>query len=156
MNSQATDDASLDRTPVEGWSEAGDVAFHVREPAARSVSVTTVAVREGIDPEALRTLARERFQVGIAGGLGSLAGRIFRIGHLGDLNAPMVLGCLAGVEAAMQARGIAHGPGVARAVHMLAGLKTTPPPGPLCRRPAAAQLRTCTSLSASHCAAPGR
>ncbi|MFM9926284.1 aminotransferase class V-fold PLP-dependent enzyme [Variovorax sp. H27-G14] len=106
---------------VQGWSERGDVGFHVREPKSRSVSVTTIAVREGIDPEALRTLARERFQVGIAGGLGSLAGRIFRIGHLGDLNAPMVLGCLAGVEAAMHASGIAYGPGVAHAVRVLAG-----------------------------------
>jgi alanine-glyoxylate transaminase/serine-glyoxylate transaminase/serine-pyruvate transaminase len=104
---------------VEGWSERGDLAFHVRKPASRSVSVTTIAVRPGIDPEALRTLARERFQVGIAGGLGSLAGRIFRIGHLGDLNAPMVLGCLAGVEAAMSASGIAYGPGVAHAVRVL-------------------------------------
>lgn len=104
---------------VEGWSERGDLAFHVRNPASRSVSVTTIAVRPGIDPEALRTLARERFQVGIAGGLGSLAGRIFRIGHLGDLNAPMVLGCLAGVEAAMSASGIAYGPGVAHAVRVL-------------------------------------
>ncbi|MDM0010012.1 aminotransferase class V-fold PLP-dependent enzyme [Variovorax sp. J22G73] len=105
---------------VEGWSERGDVGFHVRTPAHRSVSVTTVAVRAGIDPEALRTLARERFQVGIAGGLGALAGKIFRIGHLGDLNAPMVLGCLAGVEAAMSASGIAYGPGVERAVRVLA------------------------------------
>jgi len=57
--------------------------------------------------------------VGIAGGLGNLAGRIFRIGHLGDLNAPMVLGCLAGMEAAMSASGIAYGPGVERAVRVL-------------------------------------
>lgn len=111
--------AAAVQAAVEGWSERGDVAFHVRDAKSRSVSVTTIAVREGIDPEALRTLARERFQVGIAGGLGNLAGRIFRIGHLGDLNAPMVLGCLAGMEAAMSASGIAYGPGVERAVRVL-------------------------------------
>jgi aspartate aminotransferase-like enzyme len=33
-----------------------------------------------------------------------MAGKAFRIGHLGDINAPMVLGCLAGVEAAMSCR----------------------------------------------------
>lgn len=112
--------ASAVQAAVEGWSERGDVGFHVRSPAHRSVSVTTIAVRPGIDPEALRTLARERFQVGIAGGLGALAGKIFRIGHLGDLNAPMVLGCLGGVEAAMSACGIAYGPGAERAVRVLA------------------------------------
>ncbi|RYY59031.1 MAG: aminotransferase class V-fold PLP-dependent enzyme [Comamonadaceae bacterium] len=105
---------------VAGWGEAGAVFLHVQVPAARSVSVTTIAVRAGIDPEALRTLARERFQVAIAGGLGVLAGKIFRIGHLGDLNEPMVLGCLAGIEAAMTVQGIPFGPGVARAVQRLA------------------------------------
>jgi alanine-glyoxylate transaminase/serine-glyoxylate transaminase/serine-pyruvate transaminase len=76
-------------------------------PAARSVSVTAIEVSSGIDPEALRSVARERFQVAIAGGLGPLHGRVFRIGHLGDMNEAMILGCLAGVEAAMQAQGIA-------------------------------------------------
>ena len=86
---------------VGRWSEGGALSFFGQVPASRSVSVTTVAVGPGIDPEAMRTVARERFQVAIAGGLGPLAGRAFRIGHLGDINAAMVLGCLAGVEAAM-------------------------------------------------------
>ena len=47
----------------------------------------------------------------VAGGLGSLAGRVFRIGHLGDMNEAMILGCLAGVEAAMQVQRIACGRG---------------------------------------------
>ena len=71
--------------------------------------MTAVQVSEGIDPEALRTVARERFQVAIAGGLGPLSGRVFRIGHLGDMNEAMILGCLAGVEAAMQVQQIAIG-----------------------------------------------
>ena len=107
---------------VACWSEAGALQFLGRVPAARSVSVTTVLVGPGIDPEALRTTARQRFQVAIAGGLGPLNGRAFRIGHLGDMNPAMILGCLAGVEAAMAVQGIAHGPGgVARAVASLAG-----------------------------------
>lgn len=106
---------------VECWSREGAVSFHCRVPAARSVSVTTIAVREGIDPEALRTVARERFQVAIAGGLGPQTGRAFRIGHLGDINAAMVLGCLAGVEAAMTVQGIPYGrDGVRKAVEVLA------------------------------------
>ena len=46
----------------------------------------------------MRSVARERFQVAIAGGLGPLHGRVFRIGHLGDMNEAMLLGCLAGVR----------------------------------------------------------
>jgi len=107
---------------VEGWSEGGALGLFVREPAARSVSVTTVSVAAGIDPEALRSIAREQFQVAIAGGLGPLAGRSFRIGHLGDMNPAMILGCLAGVEAAMRVLGIPMGKGgVQYAVAALAG-----------------------------------
>ena len=70
------------------------------------MSVTAIEVGAGIDPEALRAVARERFQVAIAGGLGPLHGRVFRIGHLGDMNEAMILGCLAGVEAALHVQGI--------------------------------------------------
>jgi alanine-glyoxylate transaminase/serine-glyoxylate transaminase/serine-pyruvate transaminase len=57
----------------------------------------------------------------IAGGLGPFTGRVFRIGHLGDLNPAMVLGCLSGVEAAMQSLGIEVGErGVRSAVEYLA------------------------------------
>ncbi len=107
---------------VARWAEVPGLTFFAHQPASRSVSVTTVCVPAGVDPEALRTLARERFQVAIAGGLGELTGRAFRIGHLGDVNAAMILGCLGGVEAALQALGIAHGAGgVARAAACLAG-----------------------------------
>jgi len=113
--------ASAVHAAVQAWSEGGALDFFVREPAARSVSVTTVSVAEGIDPEAMRSVAREQFQVAIAGGLGPLAGRTFRIGHLGDMNPAMILGCLAGVEAAMRVQGIPFGSGVQHAVAALAG-----------------------------------
>ena len=96
---------------VEGWSEGGALALFTKEPQARSVSVTAIEVAAGIDPEALRALTRERFQVAIAGGLGPLSGRVFRIGHLGDVNEAMVLGCLAGVEAGLRSLGVACGSG---------------------------------------------
>ena len=94
---------------VACWGEGGALRLFTQVPAARSVSVTAIEVSPGIDPEALRTVARERFQVAVAGGLGPLSGRVFRIGHLGDLNEAMILGCLAGVEAAMRVQGIACG-----------------------------------------------
>jgi len=106
---------------VEGWRSGGTLDFFVRTPACRSVSVTTIAVAPGIDVEALRGCARERFQVAVAGGLGPLAGRAFRIGHLGDQNPAQIIGALGGVQAALQVLGIAHGDGLKRAVDCLAG-----------------------------------
>jgi len=96
---------------VQCWSTAGTLRFFGTEPATRSVSVTTIATAPGIDTDALRAMARERFQVAIAGGLGTLTGKAFRIGHMGDTNAATILGCLAGVEAAMTVQGIAYGKG---------------------------------------------
>jgi alanine-glyoxylate transaminase/serine-glyoxylate transaminase/serine-pyruvate transaminase len=107
---------------VEGWRAGGVLDFFARQPESRSVSVTTISVAAGIDVEALRTVARERFQVAMAGGLGPLAGRAFRIGHLGDCNPAMILGAIAGVEAALVSQGVdvGHG-GTRRAVMSLAG-----------------------------------
>jgi alanine-glyoxylate transaminase/serine-glyoxylate transaminase/serine-pyruvate transaminase len=96
---------------VDRWAEGGAVRLFTRSAPARSVSVTAIETSPGIDPEALRTVARERFQVAVAGGLGPLHGRVFRIGHLGDMNEAMILGCLAGVEAAMRAQSVPHGHG---------------------------------------------
>lgn len=109
---------------VERWAKEGGLRLHCRVPEARSTSVTTIEVSDGIDVEALRGVARERFQVAFAGGLGPFQGRAFRIGHLGDVNAAMILGALAGVESAMLAQGIAFGrDGVAHAAEVLAGVQ---------------------------------
>ena len=114
--------ASAVHAAVERWGENGSMRLFTRVPAARSVSVTAIEVAPGIDPEALRAVARERFQVAVAGGLGPLSGRVFRIGHLGDMNEAMILGCLAGIETALCAQGIAHGAhGVDAAIASLVG-----------------------------------
>ncbi|MCY7319197.1 MAG: aminotransferase class V-fold PLP-dependent enzyme [Ramlibacter sp.] len=107
---------------VEGWREGGALDFFAQEPASRSRSVTTISVAGGIDVEALRAVARERFQVAIAGGLGPMTGRAFRIGHLGDCNPAMILGAIGGIEAALVAQGVnVGGGGTRRAVLSLAG-----------------------------------
>jgi alanine-glyoxylate transaminase/serine-glyoxylate transaminase/serine-pyruvate transaminase len=107
---------------VEGWREGGALDFFAQDAACRSVSVTTITVAPGIDVDALRAVARERFQVAMAGGLGPLHGRAFRIGHLGDCNAAMILGAIAGVEAALVTQGVpVGGGGTRRAVLSLAG-----------------------------------
>lgn len=110
---------------VAAWSEGGAIDFFCKVPQARSVSVTTISVAEGVDPEAIRSLARERFQVAAAGGLGPLAGKAFRIGHLGDQNEATILGALGGIEAALRALGIPVGPGVAAAVAALGAAQRT-------------------------------
>jgi alanine-glyoxylate transaminase/serine-glyoxylate transaminase/serine-pyruvate transaminase len=99
------------RAAVAAWSAAGPLDFFCREPAARSNAVTTIAVAGGVDPDRIRAVARERFQVACAGGLGPLAGRALRIGHMGDLNEAMVLGAVAGVEAALRALHVDVGSG---------------------------------------------
>jgi alanine-glyoxylate transaminase/serine-glyoxylate transaminase/serine-pyruvate transaminase len=106
---------------VAAWSREGALDFVCPEPAARSVSVTAIRTAPGVDPDAIRRVAREQFDVSVAGGLGALAGRVFRIGHLGDINAPMLLGALAGVEAAMTLLKVPYGrDGVTEAVAAIA------------------------------------
>ena len=107
--------ARATQAAVACWSQAGQLGFFSKVAAARSVSITAITVKEGIDVEALRTVARERFQVAFAAGLGPLTGKIFRIGHLGDINEAMILGCLGGIESAMTVQGLDFEPGVSAA-----------------------------------------
>jgi alanine-glyoxylate transaminase/serine-glyoxylate transaminase/serine-pyruvate transaminase len=110
------------RRAVAVWCEAGALAFNALVPAERANSVTTILTPEGFDGDKVRTTCRERFDVALGGGLGRLQGRAFRIGHMGDINEPMVLGALAGVEAALRICGLPHGEGgVTAAIAYLAG-----------------------------------
>ena len=102
-----------------GVPAGGALGFFCTEPAWRSAAVTTITVPAGFDVDAFRDVARERFQVSVAGGLGPLQGRAFRIGHLGDQNAASILGALASVEAALRVVGLPVGPGVQAAVRAL-------------------------------------
>jgi alanine-glyoxylate transaminase/serine-glyoxylate transaminase/serine-pyruvate transaminase len=76
-----------------------------------SDSVTAVLMPEGHDADAFRRTALNRFNLSLGGGLGSLGGRLFRIGHMGDLNEPMLLGALATVELTLRTCGVPHQPG---------------------------------------------
>jgi alanine-glyoxylate transaminase/serine-glyoxylate transaminase/serine-pyruvate transaminase len=76
-----------------------------------SSSLTAVLVPDGHDADELRALILERFDVSLGAGLGRLAGRVFRIGHLGDLNDVWLAGALAGVEMGLAAAGVRFEPG---------------------------------------------
>lgn len=99
------------RRCVEAWSACGTLALNAVSPAERANAVTTVLTAAGISPDRLRRVCRDSFAISLGAGLGELEGKAFRIGHLGDLNAPTVLGALAGIEAAMRVCGIPYGPG---------------------------------------------
>jgi alanine-glyoxylate transaminase/serine-glyoxylate transaminase/serine-pyruvate transaminase len=73
--------------------------------------VTAVLVPAGHDADAFRQACLDRFNVSLGGGLDRLKGRVFRIGHMGDLNEPMLLGALAAVEMTFGVMGIPHGKG---------------------------------------------
>jgi alanine-glyoxylate transaminase / serine-glyoxylate transaminase / serine-pyruvate transaminase len=92
------------------------------DPSAQSDTVTAVLLPEGSDADAMRQLCLDKFNVSLGGGLGQLKGRLFRIGHLGDLNEAMVLGALGAIEMALDLAGVPHGRGgVVAAMEYLAG-----------------------------------
>jgi len=73
---------------------------------------------EGHDADAFRKVALENFNMSLGQGLTKVAGKVFRIGHLGDLNELMVLSALGGSELAMIDLGVPvkAGSGVGAAV----------------------------------------
>jgi alanine-glyoxylate transaminase/serine-glyoxylate transaminase/serine-pyruvate transaminase len=76
-----------------------------------SNSVTAVMMPEGVSSDPMRKAAIDRFNLSLGGGLGTLMGKMFRIGHMGDLNEPMLLGALATTELAMKVSGVPFTPG---------------------------------------------
>ena len=103
--------AEATRRAVKVWSGNNGPQLFCVSPDRYSDSVTAISMPEGYDAEAVRRCARYRFNVSLGGGLGVLGGKVFRIGHLGDLNEPMLLGALAAVEMALRIEGIPHGRG---------------------------------------------
>ena len=105
---------------VDGWSSGGPWEINIAEPKHRASSIT--CVRTGnIAAGPLIETARDRFNVSVGSGMMTeMEGRAFRIGHLGDLNEPMLLGALGGLETAMQVLGLPHGHGLPAAVASLA------------------------------------
>jgi alanine-glyoxylate transaminase/serine-glyoxylate transaminase/serine-pyruvate transaminase len=79
--------------------------------------VTAIVVPEGQDARRVIARAYDRYGLSLGAGLSVVAGKVFRIGHLGDLNELMLVSALAGAEMAMRDVGIpvTAGSGVAAA-----------------------------------------
>ncbi len=114
--------ADATRAAVRAWGKDGKgPSLYGQAEDRLSNSVTTILMPEGHTSDAMRKIALERFNLSLGGGLGPLMGKVFRIGHLGDLNEPMLLGCLATTELAMKTAGVPfNAGGVDAAIESLA------------------------------------
>ncbi len=92
------------RTAVRAWG----LEVNCRDAKYDSPAVTTVLMPDGHNADAFRKLTLETFNMSLGTGLNKLAGKAFRIAHLGDTNELTVLGALTGVEMALELAGIPH------------------------------------------------
>jgi len=100
--------ANATRACVRHWGQGGGVEIWSLDPDAVSDSLTAVLMPAGHDADVVRTIASERYGVALGRGLTTLQGRVFRIGHMGDLNEPMLLGALGAIELALADAGVPH------------------------------------------------
>ncbi len=104
------------RRAVQAWG-LENVALNPKE---FSNSVTAVYMPAGHSADELRKVVLERLNMALGSGLGKLADKVFRIGHLGDFNDLMLAGTLGGVEMGLDLAGVPHRKGgVAAALSFL-------------------------------------
>ncbi|MBS0420152.1 MAG: aminotransferase class V-fold PLP-dependent enzyme [Proteobacteria bacterium] len=91
----------------EGWG----LKLCATEPRWYSDTVSAIMVPDGINGAEVISRAFKRYNLALGAGLSKVAGKLFRIGHLGDLNELMLLGAIAGAEMAMLDVGVKVEPG---------------------------------------------
>ncbi len=96
--------AEATRRAVRGWG----LDVYCRDPKACSQALTAVSMPAGYNADVLRQVILERFDMSLGTGLGQLKGKVFRIGHLGDLNELTLAGTLCGVEMGLAACDVPH------------------------------------------------
>ena len=96
--------AEATRKAVQAWG----LEVLCEDPKYYSSVLTAVMVPEGQDADALRGIILDNFDMSLGNGLSKVAGKVFRIGHLGDFNDLMLLGTLSGVEMGLSLAGIPH------------------------------------------------
>ncbi|MEU6765158.1 aminotransferase class V-fold PLP-dependent enzyme [Streptomyces sp. NPDC046853] len=94
--------AAATRAAVRGWG----LEVLCADEREYSSSLTAVLMPEDQDADKVRKIILERFDMSLGAGLGRLAGRVFRIGHLGDLSDLTLAGTLAGVQMGLQSAGV--------------------------------------------------
>jgi alanine-glyoxylate transaminase/serine-glyoxylate transaminase/serine-pyruvate transaminase len=92
---------------TEGWK----LKLCAKAPKWNSDTVSAVMVPEGFNGAHVIDVAFRRYNLALGAGLSKVAGKLFRIGHLGDLNELMLMGAIAGSEMAMLDIGIKVTPG---------------------------------------------
>ena len=90
------------RAAVQAWG----LETVCRQPDRHSDSLTALLMPDGVDADEVRRVALTNFNVSLGTGLGKLAKKAFRIGHLGDFNDLMLTGTLTGVEMALDMSGV--------------------------------------------------
>ena len=121
----------------EGWK----LKLCATAPKWYSDTVSAIMVPDGINGADVIARAFKRYNLALGAGLSKVAGKLFRIGHLGDLNELMLLGAIAGAEMAMLDVGvkIEPGSGVAAAQNYWRSTRPHPP-----RRPSESGHRSMT------------
>jgi alanine-glyoxylate transaminase / serine-glyoxylate transaminase / serine-pyruvate transaminase len=110
--------AEATRRCVRHWG----LEIQCRNPAEYSSSLTAVRLPDGHSADGLRSEILTRFNMSLGNGLGPLADKVFRIGHLGDFHDLMVTGVLSGVEMGLRVCAIPHrSGGVEVAMNYLSG-----------------------------------
>jgi alanine-glyoxylate transaminase/serine-glyoxylate transaminase/serine-pyruvate transaminase len=90
------------RRAVRAWG----LEVLAAEPREYSGSLTAVVMPAGHDADRVRKAILDAFDMSLGTGLGKLAGKVFRIGHLGDFNDLTLMGTLAGVEMGLALAGV--------------------------------------------------
>jgi alanine-glyoxylate transaminase/serine-glyoxylate transaminase/serine-pyruvate transaminase len=96
--------AEATRRAVQAWG----LEVLCLDASAYSSSLTAVLVPEGHSADNFRKVVLERFDMSLGNGLGRVADKVFRIGHLGDFNDLMLMGTLSGVEMGLGMAGVPH------------------------------------------------
>jgi alanine-glyoxylate transaminase/serine-glyoxylate transaminase/serine-pyruvate transaminase len=91
----------------EGWK----LTLCANAPKWHSDTVSAIMVPDGINGAEVIARAFTRYNLALGAGLAKVAGKLFRIGHLGDLNELMLLGAICGAELAMLDVGVKIEPG---------------------------------------------
>ncbi len=111
--------AEATRCAVRAWG----LEILCADPAAYSSSLTAVLMPQGHDADKFRKVVLDNFDMSLGTGLSKVAGKVFRIGHLGDFNDLMLMGTLAGVEMGLGLAGVPYRQGgVMAAMDHLAGV----------------------------------